>query len=257
MSPGSPGADNIRALLIRRGRRLLDTRGTRLVERRVRRVVLRGALGILLTRLFESRRRPDGAVALHRPQQISKGVPNPYEEAAPQHIGKQRLTRCVVGFLMSRVQQITTVGLGPSINVRRHEDRNQLTIWALGHVLRGPPGQRKLPVARGRHMFNRSVAPRVLCPEVIAVPAVPHIEVVANDREQHRVGAVQQLTVFDGVETDVRRNLRRPSPVPTRAVAVFRLGHRCRSGATSSAPVDSRAAARSLRRRRSPPCAAP
>ena len=59
--------------------------------------------------------------------------------------------------------------------------------------------------------------------ERVAPPAVTDIEVIPDHREHHRVGAVQQLAVFDGLEVHVGEDVGRAMPVPTRLVADFRL----------------------------------
>ena len=64
------------------------------------------------------------------------------------------------------------------------------------------------------------------CPEIVAPIAVPDIELIADDGEEHGMGTIKKVPVLDGVETDIGRKLWRSSPVPARAVKVFRLGHR-------------------------------
>jgi hypothetical protein len=61
--------------------------------------------------------------------------------------------------------------------------------------------------------------------EVLASLAVADVELTADDREQHRVCTVQKLAVFDGVKSEVGRDLGRPTPIPARTVAVLGLGH--------------------------------
>ena len=58
--------------------------------------------------------------------------------------------------------------------------------------------------------------------EIIAVRAAPDVELIADDRKPHRVRAVQQLAVFDGVKTDVRGDVAGAPPVPAGAMACFR-----------------------------------
>src|SRR3954469_18242622 len=65
----------------------------------------------------------------------------------------------------------------------------------------------------------------VFCPKVVAPGAVPHVELVADDRKEHGVGTVQEMPVLDGVEPDVGRKFRRSPPVPAGTVKVLRLGH--------------------------------
>ena len=45
----------------------------------------------------------------------------------------------------------------------------------------------------------------MLGPEVVAPVAVPHVELVADDRKKHGVSAVQEVPVLDGVEADIGR----------------------------------------------------
>ena len=66
---------------------------------------------------------------------------------------------------------------------------------------------------------------QVLGPEIVAPVAVPHVELVADDRKEHGMRAVQKLPIFDGVEAEIGGKFRRSSPVPARAVKVLRLGH--------------------------------
>src|SRR5262249_37845791 len=89
-------------------------------------------------------------------------------------------------------------------------------------------------------------------PEVLAGLAVVHVELVADDRKPHGMGAVQQLTVLNGVEPDVGRNLRRPPSVPAGAMARFRFGH---EAALATSPAEERirvVTRRPLRRRNLP-----
>ena len=62
------------------------------------------------------------------------------------------------------------------------------------------------------------LAPR---PEDVAVLAVADVEFVADDGEEHRVGAVQQFPVHDGVDARVGRDGRGSASVPAQAMAVF------------------------------------
>ena len=63
---------------------------------------------------------------------------------------------------------------------------------------------------------------RPACLEVITPVAVPDIELVPHEGEQHRVRAIQQLTVFDRLEVQFRQDVRRAPPIPTEAVPGFR-----------------------------------
>src|SRR3954464_9547103 len=58
-------------------------------------------------------------------------------------------------------------------------------------------------------------------PEIVAREAVAHVELVADDREQHGMRAEKQEAVRDGVQPDVGWDLRRSAAVPTRAVPRF------------------------------------
>jgi hypothetical protein len=57
----------------------------------------------------------------------------------------------------------------------------------------------------------------------VAAVAVADVELIPHDREHHRVGAVQKLAVFDGLEVHVRDNVRGAVAVPTQLVADFGL----------------------------------
>ncbi len=77
---------------------------------------------------------------------------------------------------------------------------------------------------------GRSGRTCVLRPEVVAADAVPDVELVADDRKEHGMGAVQEVPVLDGVEADVGRKFRRSPPVPAGTVKVLGLGHRVQPG---------------------------
>jgi hypothetical protein len=74
-----------------------------------------------------------------------------------------------------------------------------------------------------------SVAPRLSrrsfwsLPEILTSVTVPDVELVRDDREPHGVSAVQKLTVFDRVKTEVHRDVWRPTSVPARPVPHLRL----------------------------------
>src|SRR5579864_8577868 len=57
--------------------------------------------------------------------------------------------------------------------------------------------------------------------EVVATGAIAHVELVADDRKQHRMRAEQQQTVGNRVMTQIGRELRRPPAVPAGAVPGF------------------------------------
>src|SRR5690349_22441617 len=58
-------------------------------------------------------------------------------------------------------------------------------------------------------------------PEVVAGRAVSDVELMADDGEPHRMGAVQELPVFDCVAADIGRNLNGAPRVPARAMPRF------------------------------------
>ena len=58
--------------------------------------------------------------------------------------------------------------------------------------------------------------------KIITAIAITHIELIAHDREPHRMAAEEQQSVFDRMETEVERDISCPSAVP--AGAVTRLG---------------------------------
>jgi hypothetical protein len=60
-------------------------------------------------------------------------------------------------------------------------------------------------------------------PKILTSVTVPDVELIPDDREPHGVSAVQKLTVFDRVETEVQRDVWRPTSVPARPVPHFRL----------------------------------
>jgi hypothetical protein len=50
--------------------------------------------------------------------------------------------------------------------------------------------------------------------EIVAPVAVPHIEEEPDDREKHRMGAIQQLAVLGGLEAQFRKYLGGAPTVP-------------------------------------------
>ena len=54
---------------------------------------------------------------------------------------------------------------------------------------------------------------------VVAVVAVADVEVITDDGQHHRVCAVDEEAVFDGVRGEVARNVRGPAAVPAPRVA--------------------------------------
>ena len=57
------------------------------------------------------------------------------------------------------------------------------------------------------------------CLEKVTDCTVSHIESIAHHREPHRVGAVQELPIFDRLQAQVGRDIRRASAVPARAMS--------------------------------------
>jgi hypothetical protein len=57
--------------------------------------------------------------------------------------------------------------------------------------------------------------------KVVALGAVADVELGADDRPQHRMGAVDELAVDDGVEAHVGRDGDRSAAVPTDAMTFF------------------------------------
>jgi hypothetical protein len=60
-------------------------------------------------------------------------------------------------------------------------------------------------------------------PEILTGVAVANVELVADDRKPHRVGAEQEAPVFDCVKADIRGDSGRAPAIPARAVSRFRL----------------------------------
>lgn len=60
--------------------------------------------------------------------------------------------------------------------------------------------------------------------EIVAGGAIPNIELIPDNREQHGMRAEQQEPVFDGVKAELRWDIRGPAAVPARAVAIFGSG---------------------------------
>jgi hypothetical protein len=55
----------------------------------------------------------------------------------------------------------------------------------------------------------------------LATGAVADVELVADHRKHHRVRAIKQLAVGDGVVADAGRELRRPPAVPAGPMSIF------------------------------------
>ena len=63
-------------------------------------------------------------------------------------------------------------------------------------------------------------------PEVLAPVAVPHVEVVADDREQHRVTAEEEMPVLDRLHAKLVGEVGGAAAVPAGAVPDFGFGAR-------------------------------
>ena len=59
--------------------------------------------------------------------------------------------------------------------------------------------------------------------ENIAVFAIPQVELIAHDRPIHRVCAVDELAVDDGVGPEILRQFGRAARVPAAAMSCFRI----------------------------------
>jgi hypothetical protein len=59
--------------------------------------------------------------------------------------------------------------------------------------------------------------------EVVTLQTIADVELEADDRKEHGMGAIQQLAVDDRLDPDVRRNLTGASAVPTEAMTIFRF----------------------------------
>ena len=57
----------------------------------------------------------------------------------------------------------------------------------------------------------------------VAAFAVANVELVADDGPVHRMGAVGQLAVKDGVIAEIFGNFRGAAGIPTRAMSGFRI----------------------------------
>jgi len=64
--------------------------------------------------------------------------------------------------------------------------------------------------------------------ETVAVTAIAHVELVAHHGEQHRMGAVQQLPIFDGLKRQFGRDVWRAAAVPANPMSRFWLRSRRR-----------------------------
>jgi hypothetical protein len=60
-------------------------------------------------------------------------------------------------------------------------------------------------------------------PEVLAPGAVPHVELQAHDREEHRVRAIEEQAVLDCMEAEIGGKVRRAAAVPADAVPGLRV----------------------------------
>jgi hypothetical protein len=53
--------------------------------------------------------------------------------------------------------------------------------------------------------------------------AIADVELIPHHREEEGMGAVQQLTIGDGMDAGVRRDVSGAPTVPAQAMAVFRF----------------------------------
>lgn len=81
----------------------------------------------------------------------------------------------------------------------------------------GPPDLRDSSLARSRRGIGG--APRL---EVIAAIAIADVELIPHEGKQHGVRAIQQLPVFDRLEVQLGKDVRRAPSVPAETVAGFR-----------------------------------
>jgi hypothetical protein len=58
-------------------------------------------------------------------------------------------------------------------------------------------------------------------PEYVAVGAISNIEIESDDWKEHRVGAIEEVTVLDRLDGEHGRQVRGSAPVPASAVADF------------------------------------
>ena len=58
--------------------------------------------------------------------------------------------------------------------------------------------------------------------EILAIVAVPHIELIADDGKPHRVAAEEEQTVLDCVKADIDRDRGGPTPIPAGPMPRFR-----------------------------------
>ena len=61
--------------------------------------------------------------------------------------------------------------------------------------------------------------------EVVAIEAITHIELIADNRKEHRMTAEKKLAIDDGVKAEIGRYVWSASGVPTALVALFRIRH--------------------------------
>ena len=59
--------------------------------------------------------------------------------------------------------------------------------------------------------------------EASAVDAIPYVEPVTHDREQHGVRAVKQLAIFNGLKCELEKNVGSAAAVPADSMSRFRL----------------------------------
>ena len=74
-----------------------------------------------------------------------------------------------------------------------------------------------------RTIFRAPLGRSLAWLEDVAIFAVPEIEFVADDRPVHRVGAVDQLAVDDGVGAEIVGQVGRAARIPAAAMSFFRV----------------------------------
>ena len=86
-------------------------------------------------------------------------------------------------------------------------------------ILRGAPALDPSAIYENRSARRIGGSTRL---EVVAAIAVSHVELVADEGEQHRMGAIEQLAVFNRLEVQFGQDVRGTPSVPTQTVPGFR-----------------------------------
>ncbi len=69
--------------------------------------------------------------------------------------------------------------------------------------------------------------------EASAVDAIPYVEPITHDGEQHGVRAVKQLAIFNGLKCELEKNVGSAAAVPADSMSGFRLQPERRGHGTS------------------------